>query len=333
MFSKENLPNTLNGIIFVALFALAAFYISTFKTFISLAISPPIIGIIIGVFYGNTLRHQIPSQWNSGIIFCTKTVLRVGIILYGFRITLQEIQSVGVSGTLVSALMVISTFLIGMFIGVKIIKLDRDLSILCASGSAVCGAAAVLAVEPILKSDSYKTAIAVGTVVIFGTTFMFLLPFAYKSGLIPLDDRQIGIYIGGITHEVAHVVGASNPISKSVSHYAVIVKMIRVMMLVPLLLGLSWYVSKNKKNKILIPWFAVYFIVVVVFNSFGVLSTDLVNTINKLDTFLLTMAMTALGMETNTSKFKNVGVKPFVLSFIMALWLIFFGFFTVRFII
>lgn len=331
MFSKERLPHTLNGIIFVGLFALAAYYISSFKFFTSLAISPLIIGIVIGIFYGNTLRHKIPEEWTDGIVFCTKTILRLGVILYGFRITFNEIETVGITGTAVSAIMVLTTFLFGTFVGTKILKLDKNLSMLCASGSAVCGAAAVLATEPVLKSESYKTAIAVGTVVVFGTTFMILLPIAYKSGLIPFDTKQIGIYIGGITHEVAHVVGASNGISKEVSDYAVIVKMIRVMMLVPLLLALSWYETKGKtKEKIMIPWFAIYFVLVIGFNSLNLLSKEVVVNINKFDTFLLTMAMTALGMETNVDKFKDVGIKPLILALCLALWLIFFGYFVVK---
>lgn len=331
MFSKKNLPHTLNGIIFVGLFAMAAIYISGFKIISSMGLSPLIIGIIIGVFYGNTLRQNIPAEWTNGIVFSTKTLLRLGVILYGFRISFSEIQSVGLSGMSVSAVMVFTTFLVGTIVGTRLLKMDKELAMLCASGSSVCGAAAVLATEPVLKSESYKTAIAVGTVVVFGTLFMVLLPVAYRSGLIPLDGKQLGVYIGGITHEVAHVVGAANAISKSVSDYAVIVKMIRVMMLVPLLLGLSWYVSKDGGvRKIMVPWFAVYFIVVIGFNSLNLLNKDMVAAINNFDTFLLTMAMTALGMETNLQKFKNVGIKPFILGLIMALWLIFFGFLAVK---
>lgn len=331
MFSKENRANTLNGIIFVALFAMAATYIAQFQIFTSLAISPLIIGILIGVFYGNTLRHKLPKEWTPGIVFSTKNILRLGVILYGFRITFGEIESVGIAGVGISAAIVVSTFLVGTIVGVKLLKLDRDTSMLCASGSAVCGAAAVLATEPVVKAESYKAAVAVGTVVVFGTLFMVFLPIAYKAGLIPLDGKQIGVFIGAVTHEVAHVVGAANAVSKEASDYAVIVKMIRVMMLVPLLLALGFYLSKGAEGKkVSVPWFAVYFILVSGFNSFDLLGQEVVSVINGIDTFLLTMAMTALGMETNLNKFKSVGVRPFLLALIMAFWLLLFGFFMVK---
>ena len=88
---------------------------------------------------------------------------------------------------------------------------------------------------------------------------------------------------------------------------------------------------KNQKTKIAIPWFAIWFIAVAGFNSFDLLPLSIVNGINQLDTFLLTMAMTALGMETNVKKFKGVGMKPIYLAFILFIWLIFGGYFITKF--
>ena len=118
---------------------------------------------------------------------------------------------------------------------------------------------------------------------------------------------------------------------KDVSNSAIIVKMIRVMMLVPVLLILGWntarYLSKNNeqgtsKAKITIPWFAILFLVVIGFNSFNLLPVSWVEWINQFDTFLLTMAMTALGAETSFDKFKKAGAKPFLLAAILFVWLI-----------
>ena len=208
---------------------------------------------------------------------------------------------------------------------------------LVSAGSSICGAAAVLATEPVVKGEPYKSAVAVGTVVIFGTTAMFLYPYLYKAGLIPLDAKDMGIYIGGTIHEVAHVVTAGNSVGEETAKYAVIVKMIRVMMIAPFLLVLGYWLAKKrggqegKKTSITIPWFAVFFIVVAGFNSLDMLPHNLVGSINKVDTFALTMAMTAMGMETNVGKFKNVGLKPIYLASILFLWLIFGGFYIVKF--
>ena len=335
-FSKESRGNTLNGILFVALFSLSATYVSKVPFVAKLGISPLIIGIILGMIYANTLRNNLPEVWVPGIIFSTKTLLRVAIIFYGFRLTFQNILSVGVPGILTSITMVFLTFVIGYFVGTKIIKLDRDTAILTSAGSAICGAAAVLATETVVESEPYKSAIAVATVVLFGSIAMFLYPFLYKSGLIHLSAKAEGIYIGGSVHEVAHVVAAGNAVGGITAIDAVIVKMIRVMLIAPFLLILGYWlairgrINGKNKNKLTIPWFAVFFICVAGFNSFHLLSQYIINVINKVDTFALTMAMTALGMETNVEKFKGVGLKPIYLALILFLWLIIGGYFVTK---
>lgn len=338
MFQKENRNNTLSGILFVALFAMSATYLSEFSLFQHLGISPLIIGIVLGMIYANSLRSKLPKEWCSGILFSTKTLLRTGIILYGFRITFYNIEAVGLSGIATSAMVVTTTFIIGYIVGTKWLKLDKETTILTSAGSSICGAAAVLATEPVVNAEAHKSAIAVSTVVVFGTIAMFLYPFLYKMGLIPLTPEQMGIYIGGTLHEVAHVVAAGNALGTEASQTAVIVKMIRVMMLAPFLVFLGLWLlqssqglAKKQKNKIMIPWFAVWFIVVAGFNSLDLLPQTVIININAIDTFLLTMAMSALGMETSIEKFKNVGMKPIYLASILFLWLIFGGFYMVKF--
>jgi uncharacterized integral membrane protein (TIGR00698 family) len=337
MFQKENRNNTLSGILFVALFAMSATYLSEFSFFKHLGISSLIIGIVLGMIYANTLRSKLPKEWCSGILFSTKTLLRLGIILYGFRITFYNIEAVGLAGIATSAMVVTSTFIIGYFVGTRWLKLDKETTILTSAGSSICGAAAVLATEPVVNAEAHKSAIAVSTVVVFGTIAMFLYPFLYKMGLIPLTPQQMGIYIGGTLHEVAHVVAAGNALGTEASQTAVIVKMIRVMMLAPFLVFLGLWllqsshgIVKKQKNKIMIPWFAVWFIVMAGFNSLDLLPQTVITNINAIDTFLLTMAMSALGMETSIEKFKNVGMKPIYLASILFLWLIFGGFFIVK---
>jgi uncharacterized integral membrane protein (TIGR00698 family) len=327
------------GIVIVLFIALLATLLSESSFFKDLAISPLIIGILLGMVYSNSVKKYFPQSFDKGIAFCTKTILRIGIILYGFRLTFQNLEEVGSLGILTAFLIVLSTFIIGYFVGTKILKLDREITILTSAGSAICGAAAVIATESVLKSPAYKSAIAVSTVVVFGTIAMFLYPFLFKLGILNLSEANMGIYIGATLHEVAHVVGAGQSLGENVSQNAVIVKMIRVMMLAPFLIILSIWLLKTavnstnneegKKSKIIIPWFAVMFIVVVGFNSFDLLSLKIVESINYLDGFLLTIAMTALGMQTSFDKFRKVGLKPVYLATILFMWLIFAGYFIV----
>lgn len=337
MKNYNNFINTFYGILFVSFFALISTLISEFHFFKNLAISPLIIGIVLGILYTNILKNKFSNLWQKGIAFSTKYILRFGIILYGFRLTFQNLQEVGFSGVFIAFCIVAFTFIFGYIIGTKVLKLDREITILCSAGSSICGAAAVLATQSVLKNEAYKSAIAVSFMVIFGTIAMFLYPFLYKLGIFDLSASEMGVYIGSTLHEVAHVVGASTSLGEDVSKDAIIVKMIRVIFLVPFLILLSlWLIktgfhSKNEKTKVVIPWFAVMFIVVVGFNSFGFLSENIIKNINFIDTFSLTMAMTALGMETSFDRFKNVGMKPFYLSLILFIWLMIVGYFLVKF--
>ena len=329
------------GIVIVLIISVFVTFLSEFSFFKDLAISPLIIGILFGMLYANSIKKYFPQSFDKGIAFCTKTLLRTGIVLYGFRLTFQNLEEVGFSGVFTAFLIVSSTFIIGYLFGTKVLKLDREITILTSAGSAICGAAAVLATESVLKSPAYKSAIAVSTVVVFGTIAMFLYPFLFKLGILNLSDSNMGIYIGATLHEVAHAVGAGEALGENVSSNAVIVKMIRVMMLAPFLIILSIWLLKTAvnstidnngtKSKIIIPWFAVMFIVVVAFNSFDLLSLQIVESINYLDSFILTVAMTALGMQTSFDKFKNVGLKPIYLASVLFLWLIFAGYFIVSF--
>ena len=334
----EQRSSMLHGILLIALFACASFYIGEIRLLQELSISPMIIGIVLGMIYANSLRHHLPATWVPGIIFCSKKILRLGIILYGFRLTLADVAAVGLPAILVDVIIVTVTICGGVLVG-KLLKMDSETALLTSVGSGICGAAAVLGAESTIQSKPYKTAVAVATVVIFGTLSMFLYPIAYRSGVLGLEPREMGIFAGSTLHEVAHAVGAGNAMGTDVSNVCVIVKMMRVMLLVPVLLVLAWWVATRKKastqggekGKVSIPWFAIGFLLVICFNSLNLLPAAVVDGINYFDTFLLTMAMAALGAETSFEKFKKAGAKPFILAFILFIWLIAGGYCLARF--
>lgn len=339
MFEKGKRISAVHGILFVALFACSAFYISEAAIFKYLSFSPLIIGIILGMMYGNTLKKNMPEEWLPGINFCSKKILRLAIILYGFKLTFQNVIDVGLSAIMVDIIMIVGTLILGLLLG-KILKIDKEITLLTSTGSAICGAAAVLGCEAVLHNKAHKTAIAVATVVIFGTIAMFLYPLLYRNGILDLTPEQWGIYTGASVHEVAHVVGAGNAMDESISSVAIIVKMIRVIFLAPVLLIFALVLARRSTQidgqsqavKITIPWFAFGFILVIGFNSLDLLPATIVEGINYIDTFLLTMAMTALGMETHLRKFKEAGPKPFLLALLLFMWLIIGGYLVVKYI-
>ena len=343
---KENKGEVLHGILLIVLFSFSAFYIAEFEFVKRLSFSPLIVGIILGMLYANSLRNKLPETWVPGIKFCSKQILRTGVVLYGFKLTFQQVMAIGLPAITADLIIVAGTLLLGILFG-KLLKVDGQTALMTSTGSAICGAAAVLGAEPVVRCEPHKTAVAVSTVVIFGTLSMFLYPVMYRAGWLDgLSDQAIAVYVGSTLHEVAHVVGAGNAIDAAggqVADAATITKMIRVMLLAPVLVIMSLFLSRRtnggnagqtQKRKITIPWFAFYFLVVIGINSLLQSATFIpqealqagIGFINNVDTFLLTMAMTALGAETSLDKFKQAGAKPFYVAGLLYLWLVFGGY-------
>lgn len=339
------------GILLMILFSAVAYLVAQIPAVKSLALSPLIIGIILGMAYANTVGSRAPKSWTPGLKFCTKQILRTGIILYGFRLTLTQVAEVGLPAIVVDCIVIAVTIFLGIFLG-KMLKMDRDTALMTATGSAICGAAAVLGAEPVVKCESHKTAVAVSTVVIFGITSMFLYPIMYRLGLFDkLDDLQVAIYTGSTLHEVANVAGAGEAMDPGnalgIAGTATITKMIRVILLAPALIIMALFIKKpaadGQKTKITIPWFALFFCVAICLTTLlqAWMPADLFKTclfggssyMGTLDTFLLTMAMTALGADTTIEKFRQAGSKPFLLALLLFVWLVAGGYLLARFLV
>lgn len=335
-----------NGLVFVGAISFAALYFANLDWMKAIHFSPLLIGVVIGTLASSVFRRAKEAT-EYGVNFSAKKLLRFGIILYGFNVTLGDIFSVGIYGILISFIVVAVIFSLGTYIGVKFLGLDRDIAMLVSGGSAVCGAAAVLALESSIKSEPYKGVVAVGTVVIFGIIAMFLYPILYNLGIIPLSHLQEGVYIGATVHEVANVVGASSAISPEAESVAVTIKMIRVILLVPLLLIVPYLVSgrvnAQGSRKLHIPWFAFGFLIVVIINSYlpnlapDVISSqtleNIIDVLRYVCNVSLVFAMVALGLQVDFKKFASSGGKAFTLALILFVMLIVGGFFLVKFLI
>ena len=316
------------GLALTALLTGAALWAGSFPAIAGAGFSALTLAILFGMVIGNTVYPKIWQPCDGGVIFAKQHLLRLGIILYGFRLTFAQIADVGVSGILIDVLTLSSTFFIACFLGQKVFGLDKHTSWLIGAGSSICGAAAVLATEPVVKAEASKVTVAVATVVIFGTIAIFLYPAMYPLLAHWFTPETYGIYMGSTMHEVAQVVAAGHAVSPDAENAAVIAKMLRVMMLAPFLLFLAARVKQltpagnGEKSKITIPWFAIMFILVAVFNSFHLLPKAVVDMLVTLDTVLLAMAMAALGVTTHVSALKKAGAKPLLMALMLFVWLI-----------
>jgi len=324
----QKIRYALPGLLLILLLALCALYLAELPVFQHLGLSALTLAILGGMLLGNTLYPQLAQHSHVGVSFGKQQLLRLSIILYGFRLTLQDIAGVGASGLLIDLLVLSSTFALSIWLGTRLFGLERKSAILIGAGSSICGAAAVLATEPVVRGSPEKVAVAVATVVVFGTASMFLYPLFYSLALhwLGFNPHSFGVYTGSTIQEVAQVVAAAHAAAPGTEASAVITKMIRVMMLAPFLIGLSAWMARNEKSEgkthITIPWFAVAFIAMTALHSLPRFPRQFDHTILTLDNLLLSMAMAALGLTTHVAAIKQAGFKPLLLAGILFLYLI-----------
>lgn len=295
------------------------------------------LAIVLGMLAGNTFSPRVAAVSAAGVNLCRQQLLRLGIVLYGLRLTVHDIGRVGVEGIVLDALVIASTFALAWWIGTRWFDLDRNTAMLIGVGSSICGAAAVMATEPVVKAKAEQVAVAVATVVVFGTLAMFLYPTLYELNshvnFISGGATGFGVYTGATIHEVAQVVAAGRSISVEAADTAVIAKMVRVMMLAPFLVLLSLGLQRSdatsataySKIGISVPWFAFGFVAMVLFNSLQLLSTSVAEAITQLDTALLATAMAALGLSTRLQSIRDAGHKPLLFAALLFGWLVFGG--------
>lgn len=324
---QHKLTELLPGLLLSGVVAGAGFWLDAEGWLSGLGLSSLTLAIVLGILVGNTVYPRIAARAQPGVVFSKGTLLRLGIILYGLRLTIQQMLGVGLDGLLADLLMLSSTFFLAFWLGTRWLKLDRQTAVLIGAGSSICGAAAVMATEPIVKAQAEKVAVAVATVVIFGIIGIFLYPQMNAWHWWPFSGLHFGVYIGSTVHEVAQVVAAGRSISPAVADAAVTVKLLRVILLAPFLLLLSYFWGRSEqrtgeKVRVTIPWFAFAFIGVALFNSLHLLPAPLLQRLITLDTLLLSMAMAALGLTTHFGAIRQAGAKPLLLGALLMVWLV-----------
>ena len=343
---------TVHGLLFLIVLTLLVHALSLVPFLHDLRLSPMVLGVIVGMILANTVRSQFPESWDGGLKIASKQILRAGIVLYGFRLSFDTLLAVGGGAILIDVIIVAGTLILGNYLG-RALGLDKDERLLISSGSAICGAAAVLATEPVVGAKPHKTVVAVATVVLFGTLSMFGYPLLYRAGLLDaLSPQAVGVYTGSTIHEVAHVVGAGAAMtpdiqssSVDIAGIATMTKMLRVLMLAPVLMILGYIIRRGSADnatsgKIQVPWFAFYFLIAIGINTLLGIGAEhigrvaayhqLTHIIEVIDGFMLAMAMTAIGLDATFAKFRQSGAKAFLLALGLCVWLVGGGYILTR---
>jgi uncharacterized integral membrane protein (TIGR00698 family) len=325
------IPRLLPGLLLAAAAAAAATVLAHVGWLQSHGLSALTLAIVIGLAAGNLLPAPLLAASADGLNLAKQRLLRAGIVLYGLRLTFQDIGHVGLAGVAIDAAVLGSTFTLACTLGPRLFGLDRTTSILIGAGSSICGAAAVLATEPVVRGRPEQVAVAVATVVGFGSLAIFLYPALYHlvAAWHPLSASAYGLWAGSTIHEVAQVVAAGHAVGDAAADTAVIAKMVRVMMLAPFLVALSAWVARSRpaasgqpRPPITIPWFAFGFVALAGLRSLDVLPHATLAIAGDVDLALLAVAMAALGLSTRLSAMKAAGLAPLGLGALLAAWLV-----------
>ncbi|MCA6215170.1 putative sulfate exporter family transporter [Ideonella sp. B7] len=290
------------------------------------------LALLLGIGVGNGLPQPWLAPAEQGAALSRQRLLRAGVMLFGLGLTVQDLAHVGLSGVLLAVGMLSSTFALAAWVGPRWLGLDRPTALLIGAGSAICGAAAVIATEPVVRARNGEATVAVSTVVLFGTLSVFLYPVlgdvAAHWALLPQGGTGLGLYLGATVHEVAQVVAAGRSMGADVAGVAVIEKMVRVMLLAPFLLLLSsrWLARHDgpaaARRGGHTPWFAWGFLAMVGLHSTGWLPAPLESVARQAGTVMLAMAMAALGLATRWAGVRAAGLRPLALGTLLWVWLV-----------
>lgn len=301
----------IKGIGVTLLLAIAAKLLSTLP-FLSI-MGQLVIAILLGMIWSAVVG--VPHHLQSGISFSSKKLLRVGIILLGMRLNLVDIYNAGI-GVFVIALINLTFAILVVYGLTRLFGVEKRLGILTACGTGICGAAAVVAVAPQVDAKDEEIAVGAAIVALLGTTFTFIYSFIYS--LLPLSPTEYGVFAGGTLHEIAHVVAAASVGGDLAIDMAIIVKLTRVALLVPVALLVGFFMqrgtkgaAKKKLSWSSVPWFIIGFLVMSGFNSLGIVSDSVAKGIVNIAYLLIAMAMAGLGLNVEIKAFREHGLRAF----------------------
>ncbi len=292
--------------------------------------------IIIAIIYRQLFGY--PENIRPGIEFSAKKLLRYAIVLYGLKLNIDVILNQGLPllardiGTIVFAILL--TLLIARWI-----KADISLSLLLGVGTGVCGAAAIAAVSPIVKAKEEDTAIGVGIIALMGTVFAIM--YTVLRPFLPLDSMDYGIWSGISLHEIAHVALAAAPAGEDSLAIALLAKLGRVFLLVPLCFILMYWMKKKSAAKaegddttVEFPWFLIGFIIMSLLGSYVIgnmieVPQSVMDGVGQISTFILTAAMVGLGLNVSFKALRTKALKPLIAMAITSVCLSIITYFTI----
>ena len=291
-------------IVVVAAACLFLSYIPALK-FISKWCTPPVM-LFLGLAYALLLGQGYPS-FNKTM---SKKFLQYSVVGLGFGMNLYESLASGREGMLFTVISVAGTLLIGMLIGRRLLKVDKETSYLISSGTAICGGSAIAAVGPVIKAKPENMSVALAVVFVLNAIALFVFPTI--GHWLGLTQQEFGTWAAIAIHDTSSVVGAGAAYGEEALKVATTIKLTRALWIIPLALVTS-FIFKNKDKKITVPWFILYFIIAILLNTFVLDACPAVGSaVSGVARKCLTLTMFFIGASLSTDVLRAVGIRPLI---------------------
>lgn len=310
----KNIKKYIPGIIFVLIISsLSIFLNNTITNYFNINLEALTIAIIIGIVYNNTIGTS--EILKDGVKFSLKRLLKIGIVLLGFKLNIYSIMKLGPK-ILVMVLIYVPLALTLAMVLRRVFGVNKKLATLLGVGTCICGASAVVAMAPCINAEDDDSVIAVSIVSFLGAIGVLVYSAVAASGL-SLSDTQYGVWAGISLHGVAHALAAAFARGDVSGEIGTFVKMTRVLMLVPVSIILGYMFNNDNKTaskKAKFPMYVLYFIIAGVINSFGIIPEGITKILTETSSIFILMAMTAMGLSVDFKSLINKGVKAFLLG-------------------
>lgn len=308
------------GILFTFIIAFIANWLGRLFPIIGGAVFGIMIGILINNFIGK------PKSVEKGVTFTSKKILQWAIIVLGGGLSLTQVWKTGLSSFSVMLFTLTAAFIAAYGFG-KLMGIPSNLKTLIGVGTAICGGSAIAAISPIIEADDMDIAYSISTIFLFNVIAVLIFP--PLGHLLGLSDNAFGLWAGTAINDTSSVVAAGYAYSNAAGAYATIVKLTRTTMIIPVSLIFSFIVAYKKKKdskedskvnysfKKIFPWFIIWFLIASLLNTMGVFPNNSIPYINKVGKFMIAMALTAIGLNSDFKKMLKTGVKPILLGVIV----------------
>lgn len=279
----------------------------------------PVFGIVIGVAFA--LLRRPGSALGAGIKFSSKQILQLSIVLLGFNLQLQEVVGGGLRSLPVMLGTLVIVLCAAYFLG-KALGLDRDLRRLLGVGTAICGGSAIAALASVIDVDESDVAYAISTVFLFNVAAV--LTFPAIGHLLALSQHAFGLWAGTAINDTSSVVAAGFVYGQHAGTQAVIVKLTRTTLIIPIVLfyaGKRLWLARSSGERVdfnkIVPWFIVWFVAAALLNTIGAVPNALHEVFSQSALFLIVVALTGVGLSANANAIRAAGVRPLLLGFVL----------------